>query len=154
MSLRHRLSLRRASALLACAFLWWGSSTRAVGQGAFPPRLDSYFTKVLKLTADERRVLLSGAPLAKNLEADPSKEVAIFGAIWIAAPIAAYVAALQDIENFEKGDGFRATKKVSDPARVEDFAALTLPDDDVQDLRSCQVGDCELKLSEATLAAR
>ena len=106
MSLRNRLSLRRASALLACAFLWWGNSTPAVGQGAFPPRLDSYFTKVLKLTADERRVLLSGAPLAKNLEADPSKEVAIFGAIWVAAPIAAYVAALQDIENFEKGARF------------------------------------------------
>ena len=47
-----------------------------------------------------------------------------------------------------------ATKKVSEPARIEDFAELMLPDDDVQDLRSCQVGDCELKLSAEALAAR
>src|SRR5262249_24823256 len=32
------------------------------------------------------------------------------------------------------------------------FAALALPDDDFQDLQSCKVGDCELKLSGETLA--
>ena len=62
-------------------------------------------------------------------------------------PRARYVAALNDIEHFESGGGFRATKKVSEPARIEDFAALVLPDDDVADLRSCEVGDCELKAS-------
>jgi len=140
------------SALVAVAFLWWGSSISVVGQSAFPQRLDDYFTKVLKLSAQDRKVLLAGAPLAKSLEADPGKEVAVFGAIWIAAPIATYVAAIQDIENFEKGESFRATKKVSETARIEDFAQLVLPDDDVHDLRSCKVGDCELKLSADALA--
>src|SRR6185295_16255225 len=32
-----------------------------------------------------------------------------------------------------------------------DFDALTLPDDDVADLRNCRVGDCELKLSQESL---
>jgi hypothetical protein len=122
-----------------------------MGQSAFPPRLDAYFTKVLKLSAGERKILLSGAPLAKNLEADPGKEVAVFGAIWINAPIAKYIAALQDIENFEKGPGFRATRKVSEPARLQDFAELVLPADDVQDLKACKVGDCELKVSGEAL---
>ena len=149
MSVRNRVSLRLGCALVAGGFLWWGSSIPVVGQSAFPPRLDDYFTKVLKLSAQERKVLLAGAPLAKNLDADPGKEVAIFGAIWIAAPIATYVAAVRDIENFEKGDSFRVTKKVSEPARIEDFAQLALPDDDVRDMKSCKVGDCELKLSDA-----
>jgi hypothetical protein len=140
--------------MLAClvlAVLMPGRAPVAKAQAAFPPRLDDYFTKILKLTPDERTRLLAGAPVSRLIDADPAKEVAIFGAIWVAAPVAKYVAALQDIENFEKGEGFRATKKIGDPARVEDFAALTLPPDDMKDLRACQVGDCELKLGEAAL---
>src|SRR5262245_51682895 len=133
--------------VLSCAWV-----VRAVGQTAFPVRLDAYFTNVLKLTAEDRKALLAGAPLAKNLDVDPNKEVGVFGAVWIAAPIAKYIAALQDIENFERGPGFRATKKISEPARLEDFAALALPDEDVNDLKECRVGDCELKLSAEALA--
>src|SRR4029079_4221693 len=113
---------------------------------------DAYFTSVLKLTAAERKLLTGGAPLVKNLEADPSKEVAVFGAVWIGVPAAKYVAALQDIANFEKGAGFRATRKVGEPARIQDFAELLVPDDDVEDLESCKVGDCKLKVSADALA--
>jgi hypothetical protein len=137
-----------AIACLVLAMDWWSG---LAAQARFPGRLDEYFTKVIKLTPEERKQLLAGAPVARNIDADPSKEVAIFGAVWIAAPVAKYVAALQDIENFEKGEGFRATKKIGEPARPEDFAALTLPDDDVKDLKACKLGDCELKLGEAAL---
>jgi hypothetical protein len=152
MSAWNRMPLRFGLSVVAVVALWWASAVPTMGQSAFPPRLDAYFTKVLKLGAEERRVLLGGAPLAKNLEADPGKEVAVFGAIWINAPIANYVAALQDIENFEKGAGFRATRKVSEPARIQDFAELVLPIEDVQDLKACKVGDCELKVSGEALA--
>lgn len=152
MSAWNRGTVRFGLSLVTCVVLWWAGAVPLRGQGAFPPRLDAYFTKVLKLGAGERKVLLGGAPLAKNLDADPGKEVAVFGAIWINAPIAKYIAALQDIENFEKGPGFRATRKVSEPARIQDFAELVLPADDVQDLRSCRAGDCELKVSGEALA--
>ena len=114
-------------------------------QAPFPPTLDRYLTNSLKLTELERRTLLSGAPLANVIDADPAREVAVFGAIWVNAPIARYLDAVNDIENFEQGGGFRVTKKVSEPARVEDFAQLFLPQEDVDDLRKCRVGDCELK---------
>ncbi len=141
---RHGLSL-------VALVLWWSSSAAVVGP-TFPARLDAYFTKVLKLSAEERKTLLGGAPLAKILPADPSKEVAVFGAVWIDAPIQKYVGLLQDIENFEKGEGFMVTKKVSDPAQALDFADLVLPDDDIKDLKSCRVSDCELKLGAEALA--
>jgi hypothetical protein len=41
----------------------------------------------------------------------------------------------------------RVTKRISSAPRLEDFDALALPDEDVADLRSCRIGDCELKLS-------
>ena len=149
----NRYSLLRSGLSLAAIIAFaWGSAGPVMGQSSFPPRLNAYFTRVLKLTSAEQKALLGGAPLAKNLEADPAKEVAVFGAIWIGAPVAKYIAALQDIEHFETGGGFRVTKKIGEPARIQDFADLVMPNDDVEDLRVCKVGDCELKLSAEAIA--
>lgn len=113
---------------------------------AFPARLDSYLTDGVKLTGNERQRLLNGEPLTKWLDADASKEVAVFGAVWVDAPIRRYVEAVSDIETFEQGGGFKVTKRISGPPRLDDFSALRLPDEDLDDLRSCRVGDCEVKL--------
>jgi hypothetical protein len=152
MSAWNHPPIRSGLLLLSFVVLCSGGAVPALGQAAFPSRLETYFTNVVKLNADERRALLAGSPVSRILEADPAREVAVFGAIWIDAPVAKYVAALQDIENFEKGAGFRVTKKISDPARVSDFASLVLPADDIEDLKGCKVGDCQLKLSGEALA--
>ena len=89
--------------------------------------------------------------MTQLLETDPAKEVAIFGAVWVNAPIARYLSAVKDIESFEKGDNFLVTKRISNPPRLEDFDQLSLPPDDIADLRTCKVGDCEVKLGEAAL---
>jgi hypothetical protein len=104
-------------------------------------------------TAAERKALLSGRPVTKLLPSDESKEVFVFGAIWIEASPAEYVRRVKNIEDFEKGDAFRITKKISDPATLEDFAQLELPEDDVKDLRHCKPGDCDVKLSAKGLNA-
>jgi hypothetical protein len=72
--------------------------------------------------------------------------------VWIAAPPARYVAAVKDIERFESGGNFLVTKRISATPVLADFSALRLPPDDLADLRTCRVGSCELKLSEAALA--
>ena len=119
--------------------------------GGFPSRLDRYFKDVVKLTADEQKQLLAGQPVTKLLEADESKEVAVLGAVWIKAPMQRYVAALKDIENFEKGGGFKVTKRISSPPQLADFAKLQLPAADLADLRGCRVDACEIKLGEPAL---
>ena len=111
----------------------------------FPPRLERYLATTVKLTPDERKRLTGGAPVTKLLDVDGS-QVAVFGAVWIDAPIHRYVEAINDIENLERGGGFKVTRRISAPPTLEDFAALRLPVEDVQDLRTCRVGDCEVKL--------
>ena len=120
-------------------------------RASLPPQLDSYLTKVVKVPPDFRAQLMAGQPVTRMLDADPSREVAVFGAVWVAAPASGYVAAVRNIEQFEKGENFRITKKISSPPRPSDFNGMDLPDDDVADLRRCRVGSCELKLSEAAL---
>ena len=122
------------------------------GTSGLPPRLADYLTRHAKLTAEQQKQLLQGQPVTKLLDADPSREVAVFGAVWINAPAARYVAAVRDIEQFEKGENFLVTKRISTPPRLEDFAALKLPPEDIVDLKSCKVGSCELKLGEDALA--
>jgi hypothetical protein len=86
--------------------------------------------------------------MTRLLDADVTKELAVFGAIWINAPIAKYVEAVKDIENFERGRRFKITRRVNAPPRLEDFADLRLTAEDVEDLRTCRVGDCELKVNQ------
>jgi hypothetical protein len=71
--------------------------------------------------------------------------------VWINAPIGRYVELVKDIETFERGGGFKVTTRISAPPKLEDFSALRLPDVDLDDLRNCRVGDCEVKLGEEAL---
>jgi hypothetical protein len=120
---------------------------------SLPSPLEGYVRTTVRPTASERKLLTAGGPIAKLLDADASKEVAVFGAVWIDAPVGAYVKAAKDIESFEKGGRFRLTKRISAPPRLEDFGELHLPEDDVKDLRFCRVGHCQLKLGEKELQA-
>jgi len=132
---------------------WMWSALPVSGQqtSGLPGRLGEYVTRHVNLTADTHQRLLRGEPVTKLLPSDASTEVAIFGAVWIKAPVSAYIAAVKDIEQLEKGPNFLVTKRISDPPRSEDFARLTLPAEDIRDLKSCKVGDCELKLGEDAL---
>jgi hypothetical protein len=114
-------------------------------------QLERYLQTVVRLTASEQQRLRDGQPIARLLDADPNSEVALFGAIWINATPQRYVQAVQDIENFERGNSFIKTKRISTLPRIEDFAELKLTEDDFDDLRNCKAGDCELKLDQAAI---
>jgi hypothetical protein len=116
-----------------------------------PRALDGYLRSSVGLTAKEHNQLIAGRPVTKLLEADQTKEVAIFGAVWINAPIRSYIEAVKDIEKLERGRSFRLTKRISDPPSTEDFVAMKLTHDDFDDLRSCRVGDCAIKLGAQAL---
>ena len=139
--------------VVLCGLTWVAvtPSTPALERRTLPSAFESYLATTVRPTARERQTLMSGAPIAKLLDSDAGKEVAVFGAVWIGGSPAQYVRRVKDIENFERGGAFRITKRISDPPRLEDFAQLELAADEVKDLRSCRVGDCALKLSAKAL---
>lgn len=59
----------------------------------------------------------------------------MFGAVWVNAPSALCVGQLKIIEQFERGETFRVTKRNSDPPSADDFAALNVSDQDFNDLK-------------------
>src|SRR5688500_9325236 len=140
--LRHAPHLALTLALLPVSAA--GLSQPPTG---FPARIARYLASVVRPLPAERKLLLEGSEITNLLNADASKEVAVFGAVWINASPQQYVAVLHDIEDFERGDAFKLTRKISTPPALDDFADLQLPANDVADLRRCRVGDCKLKLT-------
>lgn len=118
-----------------------------------PPTLERYLADVVNPSRTERSRLLAGEALTRVLDSATNQQVTVFGAIWIDATMPEYVAAVRNIETFERGRGFRVTRRISSPPGIGDFADLRLPESDVAALRACEVGDCKLKLSEADIRA-
>ncbi len=138
--------------LLALGFAATMTTTARTAVPRLPTRLDEYLTRTVKLTPEERAQLVAGQPITKLLDADETKEVAVFGAVWVDAPMRRYVEQVQDIERYERGDGFKVTRRISATPTIEDFADLHVADEDVADLRMCRIGNCNMKLDEKALA--
>ena len=143
------LQASRLAAVAALAFFANrpGTLISQASSQSLPAGLEQYLATEVRLTAAERSTLVSGSALTKLMPSDESKEVFVFGAVWINASPASYVVKLKDIENFEKSASFHVTTKISDPPKLEDFAQMTLPEEDIRDLRRCRVGNCDVKLS-------
>jgi hypothetical protein len=146
--MQRRMRIVAAIGALSVAWLATPSAKRST---TLPADLDAYLATYVRLDAQARAQLLAGAPVTKILDSDASKEVAVFGAVWVNAPVDRYLDTVRDIEHFESGGAFRVTKKVSAPPRLDDFAQLSLSDDDVKDLRSCRVSQCDVKLAAAAI---
>jgi hypothetical protein len=147
----------RSCIAVIIGFGWLASSPGPGVAQDRPPSLSEDFERSLAaevhLTAAERKALLAGGPVTRLLPSDQTREVAVFGAIWIDASAADYVRRVTNIEDFEKGGGFRITRKISNPPTLDDFAQLELPAQDLKDLRRCKPGNCEFKLSTTGLEA-
>ena len=81
---------------------------------SLPPALASFLMDEAHATPSERDTLLGGNPLVKLLDADPSKEIAVFGAVWVNASPTRYVEQVKNIERFERGGAFSVTKRISE----------------------------------------
>jgi hypothetical protein len=141
-----------AAALLLTVTVPVGLTARLTGS-SLPAAVESFLTNEVNGGATDRQALLSGAPVIKLLQTEERTEVAVFGGIWVNAPSSRYVEQLKDIERFERGKSIRVTKRISDSPGADDFAELSLPEQDLNELKECQIGDCVLRLDAATIQA-
>lgn len=147
-------SATRVARLLGAAWLVVAVVAPATAQTApFPPALERYLASTVKPGASERQRLARGEPVTRLLDADPGREVAVFGAVWVNASRRRYREAVLDIERYERGRAFPVTRKLAAPPQLRDFDALSLPDETLRDLADCRVGDCKVKLWREAIEA-
>lgn len=114
-------------------------------------QLQTFLSTKIGLEADELRRIDRGEVVTKTLETEVDNEVAVFGIVHANAPVDYFVSWHKNIEHFESGGPVLAIGKISTPPRIEDFAELTIPEQDLRDLRDCRLGDCEVKVTEDML---
>ena len=108
-------------------------------------------TTQLRFSDGEMADLRRGQVVKHDLPSRAPGEIAVAGAVRIRAPKAKFFARVRDIARFKSGPAVLQIGRFSTPPALDDLAALTVDKDDF-DVRSCRPGDCDVRLSAATIA--
>jgi hypothetical protein len=96
--------------------------------------------------------LRRGRVVVKMLEPRRDSELAVFAASRIDVSPRRFVEALQHSATLWRGTKVPRTGTFSSPPQVSDIATMRLPAEDIDALRRCRPGDCEVKLATAEMA--
>jgi hypothetical protein len=111
----------------------------------------AFFQPTVTITSLQRSTLQQGYPITQLLPTG-GQEDAVFTAVSVGIDGDRLVAWERRIEELKKGKYVLAVGRFSDPPRIEDLAGLELDRDDIDDLRKCRAGHCQLKLSAKEMA--
>ena len=111
-----------------------------------------YLTDVAKFSPDELASLDAGHVIAATSSSGDVGEISVVGAVRIRASKERVADYFHLLVTYVDGEVTQQIGQFHNPPRPEDVASLTLPDEDVRNLRSCKPGNCDVKLGGAGLA--
>jgi hypothetical protein len=113
-------------------------------------QLQAVFTQV-GLSSDQVSAIGQGRPVAKVLPWGEASEIYVFGAVYIEGSPSSYLAAARDVNAFSKSESYRGAGEIPASATVADLKGLSLDADDVEALKNCKEGDCDVQLPTAAI---
>jgi hypothetical protein len=116
-----------------------------------PEPLQTFLRQEMHLSTANFAALKQRNVITKLPKTTDSREVAAFSIVRVNAPGAVLTEKLLDIENFKRGEAVLQIGKFSEAPSLVDVQRLTLEKDDLEALRKCRVGSCDLKLSAAMI---
>ncbi len=125
---RTRVLTCRGRLLLASVLVCASAVLGVAGaQAPAPTEVRDLLARQLTLGAAQIEDVRRGLPVAVAVPPTVDREIAVAGAVRIAAPASRLVAVIRDIERLERGAGFLATGKLSSPPSVSDMATPAAP---------------------------
>lgn len=128
-----------------------GALGAALTASAQESLLTDFLRKTVLLSDAQMAALDASQVVTRQLTADEKPDVAVFGAVRIAAPVEAYVTRFRDIAAFRRSPLVSEVGRFGDIPEVKDVATLTLEDEDFAAARSCRPGKCDLKLARSAI---
>jgi len=125
------------------------SALAAAHTHAFDP--SSILTKDLGFGTEDIRRIEAGEVVAHSLTAHPS-EVAMVAVAVATIPIGFYLERFDQVDAFKKSDEVLQISRFSVPPVAGDLHSLTIDQGDIDALRECTPGDCEVKLDVAGIS--
>jgi len=122
--------------------------TAGANAGAGGDALRATLRKQLQLSDSELVSLTRGRPIVKTLPAATGREMNTAGGVRIqSSGMARFVKDFKTLEGFKTSQFIKQIQKFSDPPRLSDLDALVMEQEDLESLRACTVGDCEVQLA-------
>ena len=90
--------------------------------------------------------------MAKILNTGEKADVVVFGAVYLKIPVETFVDDYRDIEQLAETNNYLAVKKFSDPPGLSDVRELTIDEQEVEDIRNCVPGKCEIQMPADRMA--
>jgi hypothetical protein len=120
----------------------------AITRGQRQPQ--TFFKDHIKLPDSEIQTIERGQVVTKVLESGDKKYgLLVFGAVYVDAPVARFAAAVKDIQGLQQNKVYLAVKEFSPngaPPKLSDFDNMTLERKDIEELRTCKPGDCDIQI--------
>ncbi|HKG95358.1 MAG TPA: hypothetical protein VKA84_25790 [Gemmatimonadaceae bacterium] len=155
-SLTTGRAARSALAALAAAASLTGparaqqGAPRGAPQGALPASAAGeparFLQRYIGLSAEQVEQARRGAVVTKVLDSADPEEIALFGIVAVDAPREQVVQRVRDLPSFLRVPGRTAFGLFGTPATPEDARAFVADPGDVEALRACKRGDCDVKM--------
>jgi len=105
-----------------------------------------FFREFVGLSEDQIGAIRSGKAVAKVIESRTPDEVFVFGSVYVEATPESYLKLASDVNALRKLPGYLAIQSFSDPPQLSDLEGFTLEKQDIDELKNCKVGHCEVQL--------
>lgn len=113
--------------------------------------LQSFFEEDIGLTTEQIDAIRAGHAVAKELPARTGGEVFLFGAVYIHTAPEKYVEFARDFDRLRRLPNYVALGVVGDPALLSDFDGFSFDSDDIEALKNCKPGNCQLQLPASSI---
>ncbi len=117
------------------------------------PAPEDFLRAQMQLSPGQIAGVQSGKAFAEILPTSNPSDVFVCGVVYIHAKPAAYLQFMQDMTSRKTVAGYLGAGEFSTPPTVGDLDGLSLDPDDIEDLKNCRPGDCELQLPEESMEA-
>lgn len=121
-----------------------GASLCCLGRTPGP---EEFLRGQMRLSPSQMADTQKGKAVTKIISSPNPSDIFVFGTVNIHAKPVAYLQLMKDIGRLNKLTGYLGAAEFSTPPAIGDMDGLSL-DDDVEDLKNCRPGNCELQLPE------
>ncbi len=139
-------SLRPSAALLVLI-----AAAALPGSAQSNPDLQTFFRQDLGLSQDQITAIRSGQPVAKTMPSRTPAEVFLVGAVYIHAAPESYLRFARDFDRLRKLPSYLALGVFSNPPQLPDFKDFSFDSDEIQDLKKCTPGDCQIQMPATSI---
>lgn len=147
--MRHRQTFVRRN-VIACfavvfpfVLLLMSNAQTTIEGTAEPYR---FFREYAGLNDDQIHAIQGGKPIAKVLPSRTPDEVFVFGTVYVRSTPERYLKFASDVDALRKLSNYIAIEKFSDPPKLSDLDGFSLDENDIQELKDCKPGHCQIQL--------